>query len=295
MDLMTLAGPLMASPLLYPLLTGLSSLDGLLPMIPSEAAVLTAGVFAHAGTPSLLLVVVATALGVFVGDHLAYGLSRSVFGPRLIGRFAHVRRAVAAAGRHLDRRPAPLIVTSRFLPGGRVAMNLACGTARLPLSRFSPASAIAALAWAGYTAGLGFLGGAAFVENPLLGLAVGVGLSFAFGGIVELIRRRAAHRKAGPRRSSGPGHPAAGRGIEVSRGTAPVALDEPLTWTCRGQIVPTDRLITVELEILEIRDRTAYARGWHWIDGRRIHRVDRLGARMITAADGSRPAAGLPA
>ena len=64
----------------------------------------------------------------------------------------------------------------------------------------------------------------------------------------------------------------------------PVALDEPLTWTYRGQVVPTDRLITVELEILEIRDRTAYARGWLWIDGRRIYRVDRLAARMVTGS-----------
>jgi len=196
MDLMSLVGPLMTSPLLYPLLAGLSTLDGVLPMIPSEAAVLAAGVFAHSGTPSLLLVVVATAVGVFVGDHLAYGLSRSVLGPRLISRSKRVSRAVAAAGRRLDRRTTSLIVISRFLPGGRVTMNLACGTARLPLSRFSPASAIAAVAWAAYTAGLGFLGGAAFVENPLLGLVVGLGLSVAFGGIVELIRRRSAGQPA---------------------------------------------------------------------------------------------------
>jgi membrane-associated protein len=198
LDLMALVDPVTASPLLYPLLAGVCSLDGVLPMIPSEAAVLAAGVFAHTGTPSLWLVVVATALGVFVGDHLAYGLTRSVFGPRLIRRSKRVSRAVAVAGRHLDRRAGLLIVTSRFLPGGRVTMNAACGTARLPLSRFSPASAIAALAWAAYTAGLGFLGGAAFVDNPLLGVAVGLGLSFVLGGIVELIRRRAA-----PRPSSG--------------------------------------------------------------------------------------------
>jgi membrane-associated protein len=199
MDLMSLVGPVMTSPLLYPLLAGLSSLDGVVPMIPSEAAVLASGVFAHAGTPSLVLVVLATALGVFIGDHLAYGLSRSVLGPRLINRSRHVSRAVAAAGRQLDRRPGLLIVMSRFLPGGRVTMNLACGTARLPLSRFSPASAIAALAWAAYTAGLGFAGGAAFVENPLLGLGVGLGLSFAFGGLIELVRRRISHRKPQPR------------------------------------------------------------------------------------------------
>jgi len=181
---------LMTSPLLYPLLAGLGSLDGVLPMIPSEAAVLAAGVYAHTGTPSLWLVVVTVALGLFIGDHLAYGLSRSVLGPRLIRRSARVSRAVAAAGRHLDRRAGLLIVTSRFLPGGRVTMNAACGTARVPLSRFSPASAVAALAWAAYTAGLGYLGGAAFVDNPLLGLAVGLGLSFLLGGVVELIRRR---------------------------------------------------------------------------------------------------------
>jgi 3-hydroxymyristoyl/3-hydroxydecanoyl-(acyl carrier protein) dehydratase len=61
----------------------------------------------------------------------------------------------------------------------------------------------------------------------------------------------------------------------------PVALDEPLTWTYRGQVVPTDRLVTVELEILEVRDRTAFATAWLWIDGRRIYRIARLGARMV--------------
>ncbi|GIJ53921.1 hypothetical protein Vau01_014370 [Virgisporangium aurantiacum] len=179
---------IMTSPLLYPLLTGLTSLDGVLPMIPSEAVVLAAGVYA----PSMLLVIVATALGVFIGDHLAYGLARSVFGPRLIGRSERISRAVAAAGRHLDRRAGLLIVTSRFLPGGRVTMNLACGSAGVPLSRFSPASAIAAVAWAAYTAGLGYLGGAAFAEHPLLGLAVGLGLSFVLGGVIELVRRNRA-------------------------------------------------------------------------------------------------------
>jgi hypothetical protein len=97
-------------------------------------------------------------------------------------------------------------------------MNFACGTARLPLSRFSPASAIAALAWAIYTAGLGFVSGAAFVEDPLLGLAVGLGLSFALGGIVYLIRRRAT-RKVRPEGPADPGR------ADTAGGTAgPVVL-----------------------------------------------------------------------
>jgi 3-hydroxymyristoyl/3-hydroxydecanoyl-(acyl carrier protein) dehydratase len=65
----------------------------------------------------------------------------------------------------------------------------------------------------------------------------------------------------------------------------PIALDEPLTWTYRGQVVPTDRLITVELEILEVRDRTVLAAGWLWIDGRRIYHVKRLAARLVAEPD----------
>jgi acyl transferase domain-containing protein/3-hydroxymyristoyl/3-hydroxydecanoyl-(acyl carrier protein) dehydratase len=78
------------------------------------------------------------------------------------------------------------------------------------------------------------------------------------------------------------------RGIGDERPGAhfePVALDEPLKWTYRGQVVPTDRLITVELEILEVRNRTVFATGWLWIDGRRIYRVDRLAARMVAEPD----------
>ena len=183
---------MLTSPVLYPLLTVLTSADGVLPMIPSEAAVLAAGVYA----PSLLLVIVATALGVFIGDHLAYGLARSVLGPRLISRSRRIRTAVEAAGRHLDRGAGPLIVTSRFLPGGRVTMNLAAGTTGVPLSTFSPASAVAAAAWAAYTVGLGYVGGATFAGNPLLGFAVGLGLSFVLGGLMEMARRRSNARRA---------------------------------------------------------------------------------------------------
>ena len=194
MDLISLLHPAMTSPVLYPLLTAMASLDGVVPVIPSEAAVLTAGVFSRTGAPNLLLVVVAAALGVLISDHVVYGLSRSAFGPRLLGRFPRIGRAVAGMGRRLERRTGRLIVFSRFLPGGRLAMNIACGTARVPLSRFTPASAIAAVAWATYHAGLGVLGGATFARNPLLGLVLGLALSTAAGGIVELVRRRPARR-----------------------------------------------------------------------------------------------------
>jgi 3-hydroxymyristoyl/3-hydroxydecanoyl-(acyl carrier protein) dehydratase len=61
----------------------------------------------------------------------------------------------------------------------------------------------------------------------------------------------------------------------------PIAIDERLNWTYRGQIVPGDRLITIELEVLEIRDATAFATAWLWVDGRRIYRLERFGMRVV--------------
>lgn len=66
----------------------------------------------------------------------------------------------------------------------------------------------------------------------------------------------------------------------------PVALGERLTWAYRGQIVPGDRLITIELEVLEIRDTTVFATAWLWVDGRRIYRLDRFGMRVIAGPSG---------
>jgi len=62
----------------------------------------------------------------------------------------------------------------------------------------------------------------------------------------------------------------------------PIAVDEPLKWTYRGQIVPEDRLITLELEVLEIRGPIVFATAWLWVDGRRIYRVERLGMRVVS-------------
>jgi 3-hydroxymyristoyl/3-hydroxydecanoyl-(acyl carrier protein) dehydratase/malonyl CoA-acyl carrier protein transacylase len=66
----------------------------------------------------------------------------------------------------------------------------------------------------------------------------------------------------------------------------PIAPNEPLTWRYRGQIVPGDRLITVELEVLEVRGTTAFATAWLWVDGRRIYRLERFGVRVVAGAAG---------
>jgi membrane-associated protein len=197
MDLIAMVDPMMTSAWLYPAIFVLTTLDGFLPMIPSEAVVLTAGVFAAAsGAPNLPLFIAAAAAGVWAGDHIAYLLGRSVLGSKLVMRSKRLRKAAAAAGRQLERRGGGLIVTSRFIPGGRYTMNLVSGMTRFPLGRFSPAAAVAAVAWAAYTVGLGLVGGAAFAANPVLGLALGFGLSLGITAVAELVRRRRARARS---------------------------------------------------------------------------------------------------
>jgi membrane protein DedA with SNARE-associated domain len=141
--------------------------------------------------PNLPLVMAVAAAGAFAGDHVAYGLGRSVLGPRLIRRSERLGKAADAIGRQLDKRGGTMVVTSRFVPGGRTAVTLACGLTGYPLARFSRAAGLAAVLWSLYTGAIGFLGGAAFAANPVLGLAVGIGLSLTITAVVELVRRRA--------------------------------------------------------------------------------------------------------
>ncbi len=198
MDLSAIVHPMMASVWLYPALFALTTLDAVVPLIPSEAIVLAAGVFA-AGSgagPSLPLVIAAAAAGIWAGDHLAYLVGRSVLGSKLLMRSGRLRKAVGLAAQQLDKRGGGLIVTSRFIPGGRITLNLVSGMTRFSPARFSRASAIGAVGWATYTVGLGLIGGTAFAANPLLGLALGFGLSLGITALVEYVRRRRSRRAA---------------------------------------------------------------------------------------------------
>lgn len=60
--------------------------------------------------------------------------------------------------------------------------------------------------------------------------------------------------------------------------------DREFTWSYRGQVVPTDSLVTIGIDIVEEatdhQGRHTLADGWLWVDGRRIYRVQRLGMRL---------------
>ena len=64
----------------------------------------------------------------------------------------------------------------------------------------------------------------------------------------------------------------------------PVMLGCATKWKYRGQVTPTNRLITSEAEILQVgtddHGPFVIANAWLWVDGKRIYQVENLGMRV---------------
>lgn len=186
------ATALAASPWVLAVVTACVLIDAFFPPIPSESVIIAvAALAASADGPNLWLLVLAAAVGAFAGDLLAYTIGARVPLRRLpFLRSRQMQAAFAWADRAFLRRPAPLIIAARYIPVGRVAVNMTAGAARFPLSRFAPLSAIAALTWAAYSTVLGVGAGAWLHGNPVLAVALGVTAGAAVGfGIDWLLGR----------------------------------------------------------------------------------------------------------
>jgi membrane-associated protein len=188
----------------YAIAVILPALDAVLPVLPSETAVITLGV-ATAGSadPRIALLIACSAAGAFLGDNLCYLLGRR-FGPRIERRFFRSEKGArrrAWAERSLERYGMPLIIVCRFIPGGRTAVTLCCGIVGYDRRRFVIATAVAAVIWACYSFFIGRLGGRAFEDKPWAGLLLALGVAVAVSGLIEAVRRiRSSRSRTRPSR-----------------------------------------------------------------------------------------------
>ena len=213
-----------SSPVSYLIAVLVPALDALIPVLPSETAVIALGVATAGGTdPRIAVLVGLAALGAFLGDNAAYLVGRR-FGPAVSRRvFAGERgkRRRDWAQRSLARYGVRIIVACRFIPGGRTAVTLTCGLIGYPRRRFVFGTALAGILWASYAFLLGRIGGQAFEGRPWAGLLVGLGLTVAVSGVVEAVRRirrqqRQRQSRAWPGRPESAADPAA-----QTHGTSP--------------------------------------------------------------------------
>lgn len=208
------------------------ALDALIPVLPSETAVIALGV-ATAGSadPRIALLIACAAAGAFLGDNLSYLVGRR-FGPATERRFFSSQRGKATrawAERSLARYGVQLIIVCRFIPAGRTAVTLTCGLIGYPRRRFAAGTAVAAIIWALYAFFIGRLGGRAFQESPWAGLLIASGGTIVISALIEAVRRiRASWRHAGQVETDDPGEHQAG-------------AEEPL---CEGGGAPMERAST---------------------------------------------------
>jgi membrane-associated protein len=180
------------SPVSYLIALLLPALDVIIPILPSETAVITLGVATAGSTdPRIAILVALAAAGAFLGDNLAYLIGRRL-GPFIDRRFfsgekGEKRKAWAVQA--LDRYGARLIIVCRFIPGARTAVTLVCGLVEFRRRTFVLATACAGVIWACYAFFIGRLGGQAFESRPWAGLLLAFGAALAITGLVELVRR----------------------------------------------------------------------------------------------------------
>ena len=166
--------------------------DALLPPIPSEGVVVALAAVAVAGQgPDLVLLAVVAAIGAFLGDTLTFLVGRR-YGPQRLARVTspRARRVLERASGTLDRRGALVVLTARYVPLGRVAVNLTAGATGFSPRRFAGLAALAATTWALWSVGVGALAGHWLDGNPLLGSAAGIALALGLGLAVDRVARR---------------------------------------------------------------------------------------------------------
>jgi len=172
-------------------------LDSVIPVVPSETTVILGGVAAGLNEQSLPAVIACAAVGAFLGDNTAYQIGAKMSG--LIRRNAAKRPSRQArldwATSQIRSRGGLLLITARFIPGGRTALTLASGITHQPRRWFVGWIAVAATLWASYAALLGYFGGKAFADDHTTAFLVAFGTAIGITVVIEVVRHfYARHR-----------------------------------------------------------------------------------------------------
>ncbi|MGO1283993.1 MAG: DedA family protein [Brachybacterium sp.] len=178
-----------------------AAFDGFFPSVPSESTIVTlSSLWSTSRSPSIILIGLAAWLGAWTGDNIGYLIGNKIGWERFkFLREGRGRRAVDAADRGLQKRALVFLMTARYIPFGRTAVNLVAGAVHYPHSRFWPRSLLSTFVWAVYSCAIGALAGAWFEHNHLLGITVALIAAMVMALVLERmisIGHRALDRRA---------------------------------------------------------------------------------------------------
>ena len=168
-------------------------LDSVIPIVPSETTVIIGGVAASsagAASYNVLFVIIAGAIGAFIGDNLSYQIGRRA--SRLVERRAAKKESTAKklkwAADQIEERGGLLLITARFIPGGRTILTLSSGLTKQSQSWFMGWVGVATIIWASYAAILGYAFGSKFEDDHTKAFLLAFGAALAVTVMIELVR-----------------------------------------------------------------------------------------------------------
>ncbi len=117
--------------------------------LPGDSLLVTAGIFAAAGTLDIVSVVALLTVAAVSGDQLGYYLGWKI-GPRIFNRedslFFH-RRHAERAQQFYDRHGGKTIILARFLPIIRTFAPVVAGVGKMEYRRFASYNVIGGVVW----------------------------------------------------------------------------------------------------------------------------------------------------
>ncbi len=208
---------LTGTPWVFVALWALALIDGFFPPVPSETVVIAlASLSVSTGSPALWAVALVAAVGAFSGDQVAYSIGKRVdLRRRGFLRSRRAREAMDWAEHALLERGAVFIIAARYIPVGRVAVNMTAGGLRYPRGRFTVLAAIAAVSWAGLHGRCwARRRGCCSAARPWLAVFVGVAGGVLLGMVADPLLTRLGRRLGwitlAPDRGGAPGAVEAG-------------------------------------------------------------------------------------
>lgn len=179
-----------ASPWFYIIIAVVAFFDSFFPVVPSETMVIIGGVSAGLGQLEWPLVALLAAGGAFLGDNFAYYIG-VLFSERLQRRYNKTnkgRQRLKWAQQQIENRGGNLLITARFIPGGRTLVTMSCGITGQSRRWFMKWSAVASIIWALYATLLGFIGGKSFQDNHTKAFITAFSIAIVVAVFVEVVR-----------------------------------------------------------------------------------------------------------
>lgn len=173
--------------LVVPLIFSFCYIDGFFPPFPSETLIIAlSSLSAINFRVPIVYIFIGACLGAWLGDITAYHIGRHIPLYRIpIFKNRKGKKALEVAERSLRRRGTFYILTARFVPIGRVAVNMTAGATGFPRAKFVATSFFASIFWVSYSVALGYGAGAFLHHNPIVAVVIGVSLGALCGYLID--------------------------------------------------------------------------------------------------------------